>query len=162
MADLTSDQSAQCCHINDCNAIQHIQSTLEFYQHALDEQSEHSLDSLILKYFEENANTINEYHHILLQHLSTGNKSTDNKNFRLIHQIFSKSIKCDIGNCKKYMRNNRNRQRQELKNEYEKTFNLQCKSDPNALFFKEFLDSIHCYFIHSIETGMRIILDEHE
>ena len=56
------------------------------------------------------------------------------------------NVRCDIGKCSMYSRNNRERE----------TVNIECK-DKKLSMFIDILDTIHCYFIHSVDVGFRII-----
>ena len=40
------------------------------------------------------------------------------------------------------------------------TLKLEHKGDPQAVFYKQFLDSVHCFFIHAVDVGFRIQIDD--
>eukprot|EP01084_Bolivina_argentea_P000172 324_1 len=61
------------------------------------------------------------------------------------------NLQCDIKTCKIYKRNNRQRESDNI------------SSDNDVLnYIIDILDSIHCYFIHSVDTGYRILDGIHE
>ena len=164
------------CEIETCESVKHILNALKFYE-GIQRDDKIKNDEDILEYFNEHGEIVNDYHHVILQHLSTGNKTTDNNNFNIIDKIFRKSIKCDITKCMNYKRNHRNRAEEEISGitglsfedtEYaqeklmNETFKLEHEGDPIAIFYKQFLDSIHCYFIHAVDVGFRIQIDDDE
>lgn len=61
------------------------------------------------------------------------------------------NVSCDIGNCKAYARNNREGEKQ----------NIDC-NDSNVLVKIHIMDTIHYYFIHSVDIGYRIVQQPYE
>eukprot|EP01084_Bolivina_argentea_P254305 427505_1 len=93
---------------------------------------------------------VNDYHHILNVHLNEDNtpKRQNYRAFQFIYETFNNKINCNITNCCIYSRNNRQR-------ETEKLFEM--GSDSELAAYIDILDTIHCYFIHSVDVGYRII-----
>ncbi len=175
------------CPIEDCQSVINVHDALKFYQR-LSRGEKIMDDDEILTYFNKNNTIINDYHHIILQHLSTGDKHVDNKTFNTIDKMFRKSIKCDINKCMNYKRNHRHRNTESSSqsdpksegldknkenevngvDEYAQeklmnsTFKLEHTGDPMAIFYKQFLDSVHCYFIHAIDVGFRVKIDDND
>eukprot|EP01084_Bolivina_argentea_P314141 544109_1 len=156
------------CHLSDdnksvtnCPSVKQIVKTLGFYQQLTKETNSHAINDQITEHFSKHPTIINDYHHILLQHLLSDNKYQDNENFNVIHNMLSESITCDIAKCIKYQRNQRGRYKQINGDQYgeeklmNETFNL-IKQDSRCSFYKEFLDSMHCYFIHAYDIGRRV------
>ena len=167
-----SPQKSDLSFIDECQSIKNIKNALEFYDQ-LSKGEKISQDEDILQYFDQHPTIINDYHYIILHYLSTGNRQQDNKNFNIIDNILREAISCDITNCMNYKRNHRNRNKDTNKSknndkdkEYEQeqlmnaTFKLEHKGHPDAVFYKQFLDSIHCYFIHAADVGFRINIDD--
>ena len=91
---------------------------------------------------------INDYHHLLNLHLNEDNlsKNKSNQQFIQIYDLLTNdsNLKCDISKCLMYVRNNRER-------------------DNNIINVEmDILDSIHCYFLHSIDDGIRFLNDDHD
>ena len=81
---ISSDQN--CDQIETCQSVHHILDALKFHERLqIDDKIKNDDD--ILEYFNEHASIVNDYHHIMIQHLSTGNKATDNRNFNTIDKI---------------------------------------------------------------------------
>eukprot|EP01084_Bolivina_argentea_P028389 52769_1 len=143
-----------------CICVKNTISTLQFYQQLTNckKVDYHTVNEKILQHFKEHPTIVNDYHHIVLQHLSSGNKQQNNLNFRTINNLIQKSIICDISNCMKYENNQRGRNKKIKGDEYteEKLMNETFKLvNPKAIFYNQFLDTIHCYFIHAFDSGKR-------
>eukprot|EP01083_Nonionella_stella_P103065 294073_1 len=75
-------------------------------------------------------------------------KRKSNKQFELIYKQILSHLFCDITRCEIYCRNHREREVQYI----------ECDSHNQLLpMFIDLLDSIHCYFCHSVDIGYRII-----
>eukprot|EP01084_Bolivina_argentea_P015410 28836_1 len=111
-------------------------------------------DEYIIKYFEQYNHLMDDYHHILTQHLN------DNDDAQLVYAQISQSIQCDIVNCHKYRRNNRNRQ---LNNKTRQT-NTNRRESAHFMVYEEFLNTIHCYFIHELNETFKFenMYDKHD
>eukprot|EP01084_Bolivina_argentea_P031189 57731_1 len=147
--DLTQDADVCCVgkSITDCIGLQRILSLLSFYNthwNAFDEIDKYLDKSNMKKHI------INDYHHVLDKHLNEDNmsKRKSNKQFELIYKQILSHLFCDITRCEIYCRNHREREVQYI----------ECDShDPLLAMFIDLLDSIHCYFCHSVDIGYRII-----
>eukprot|EP01084_Bolivina_argentea_P160440 279389_1 len=124
------------CKIDDCAALQRILKHIKFYQ------PHKKFDDKLSKYLMKHKNAINDYHHILDVHLNID----DDMQFKLIYDkmIKDEQLRCDINKCSIYKRNNRERENEKI------------KCDENIMVYVDIMDSIHCYFLHSIDTGFRI------
>eukprot|EP01084_Bolivina_argentea_P113062 201594_1 len=131
-----------CINMEECDSLHRIKDALIFYQ-----QKKQNND--IMKYYGKYKDLVNDYHHIILQHTSTGNRNSDNENFAIIDAIIRKSIKCDIAQCKSYKRNHTIRGKQTTTGEHKEEDVM-----------KKFMDSIHCYFVHSIDVGFRMQIED--
>eukprot|EP01084_Bolivina_argentea_P160830 280033_1 len=94
---------------------------------------------------------INDHHHILEYHLNEDiiSQSECDANFSLLYDILisKNNLFCDIAKCKIYLRNNRERENDDIYNQYDKS----------VIMYGDILQFIHCYYIHSVDTGYRII-----
>eukprot|EP01084_Bolivina_argentea_P018684 34755_1 len=150
-----------CINMEECDSLHRIKDALIFYQ-------QKKQDNDIMEYYDKYKDLIDDYHHIILEHTSTGNRKRDNDNFAIIDSIIGKTIKCDIAKCKNYKRNHRNRGKQIKNTEYKeedlmnKTFKLEHPGDDNnnVIFYREFMDSVHCHFVHSIDVGFRMQIED--
>ena len=126
----------------DCGSIKRIKSLLKYYM------EHHNNFEEVSQYLQQyKIQLIKDYHHILDKHLNEERmtKMESNKQFQMIHEQMA-DIQCNIKNCEVYLRNNRQRE----------TMNIQC-NDKNLAMLIDIIDTIHCYFIHSIDVGYRII-----
>ncbi len=132
--------------ISNCVSIKRIVSLLEFYN------NNHLNYSLLNKYLHESYKfslILSDYHHILFKHLNYDNKSNIliNKQFSEIHfEIKNKNLLCNILKCSIYIRNNRQREIKTIK----------CNNKYLQIII-DIIDTIHCYFIHSVDAGLKII-----
>eukprot|EP01084_Bolivina_argentea_P090679 163346_1 len=156
--------SSQPCKLNanvtDCKCTQQIIKTLIFHQELPNDLDSYNLNNRIVAHFNQYPTIVSDYHHIILQHLSSGNKYEDNINLNIITDILSNHINCNFSKCIKYKRNLRGRYKKTKQDEYSEeklmteTFKLSMQ-DPVIMFYKELLDTMHCYFIHAFDTGRR-------
>eukprot|EP01084_Bolivina_argentea_P108512 193926_1 len=140
-------------NIVNCVALKHLISLLKFY-------SKHHCNSHeINEYFQKceyecPSYFINIYHHILDLHLNEDKifKTQTNQQFETIYKVISENnLLCNIEECTIFARNNREREKD--------TISIQGK-DECLSFFINFMDTIHCYFIHSVDTGYRIMTND--
>ena len=139
-----------CDSLENCTSMHHIIDNLKLYQ--MIETDKIDDIEFINKL---NENILDDYHHILVEHLS--NKSVDeiNEEFNNLHGMLRKEgIRCDFGKCSSIRRYHRVR---------ENIDNLEQQSlrTPDLQFFVDLMDTIHCYFIHSFDLGMRIKLNKY-
>ena len=131
--------------VMNCIALKRLISLLKIYD---DKHSKYDeIDNYLQKY---NTYLISDFHHILDMHLNEDRISAieSNNQFGIIYKQMTEmnDLSCDIENCKIYSRNNRQRE----------TMNIDCGDNKLAMFI-DIIDSIHCYFLHSIDCGYRII-----
>eukprot|EP01084_Bolivina_argentea_P253653 426185_1 len=148
----TSDQqinvtNSQCKSVKDCLSLQRVITCLQYYQkidiHSINE------DKLLL-FIQKNQDILNDYHHVLDKHLnedSLSKRQTDEQ-FEIIYDriINENDLICDITQCQVYLRHNRQREKQQIKHVN------QC-----YLTNIDLLDSMHCFFLHSVDIGFRIM-----
>eukprot|EP01084_Bolivina_argentea_P176338 305172_1 len=143
---------SQCESVTSCTAVENIKKALE-YQYKTDNKAE------IYEYCTNtNPNIIKDFHHILMRHLNHANKLKNDKNFQIIYKIMTTNIECNVSKCGGFSRNNRNKEKKSSK----MTVEQQSTNDDDNLehtYFIDLLDNIHCYFIHSFDTGFRLNAD---
>ena len=144
--------------VNDGNSIKRIIKVLQFhYQNQYNDQDEECVNALNEFLNSEDAlHLVNDYHHILDKHLNG-----DKKTAMFVHQQFEKiykqmineenDLKCGLSSCKIYQRNNRSREMEII-----------TKRNPNLSFYVDLLDTMYCYFIHSVDCGYRTISNDPE
>ena len=144
------------CDIAACSSLIRLIDALKFYKHQDSTEK-------IQTYFNENKSRImNDYHHLLNDHLNEDNvsKIKSDEEFNQIYEILiseQNDLNCDINECIMYKRNNRQR----IGNSEQK--DPDCETEEIINVSMDILDSIHCYFIHSIDNGIRRIdIDEDE
>eukprot|EP01084_Bolivina_argentea_P300658 518497_1 len=134
--------------VKDCHALIQIISMLKFYDNNYGNFDE------ISKYVHKHKTfLLRDYHHVLDKHLNEDklSKIESNRQFQIIYQMLqNNNLLCDIENCKIYQRNNRERERT----------SIEC-GDRNLSIFIDLIDTIHCYFSHSVDIGYRIIQNLH-
>ena len=131
--------------IKNCNALSRLILMLSVYH------ENHENYSKISKYVQKyKSHLISDYHHILDKHLNEDkiSKIESNNQFKMIYKEMTEinNLSCNIDNCIIYKRNNRERE----------TKNIECKDKELAMFI-DTIDTVHCYFLHSVDIGNRII-----
>eukprot|EP01084_Bolivina_argentea_P091660 164971_1 len=106
------------------------------------------MSKLLVDYMKnnKNINIINEYQHILLNHLNLKDNKLNSNNYAFINSSTTKDIQCKILNCSLYKRNSRDRDNERNKQTV----------DQNALYYIDLLDNIHTFFVHGYDTGFRV------
>ena len=92
---------------------------------------------------------------ILIEHLSNKSVHEINEEFNNLHTMLRRdNIRCDFGKCSSIRRYHRIRENiDNLEQQSLRSHNLQ--------FYIDLMDTIHCYFIHSFDLGMRIKFDKY-
>eukprot|EP01084_Bolivina_argentea_P094899 170624_1 len=134
--------------ITKCIELSRIISALRFYK------TNHNSKDKLLKYMiNYETQLISDYHHVLHKHLNEDNIKRDKsaKQFSLIYTTMMEQydLFCDVNKCQIFQRNNRQREIQDIGAKF--------SDDKNAKVFIDVLDSIHCYFVHSVDIGYRNI-----
>ena len=122
-----------------------------------EQRNKHKNSTLWITYFNDTnyKHLLNDYHHILKHHLHKKDISKSNDEFDIIYKQIIKYVKhCDVTKCQKFRRNRRIR-------EHENISILNCRNNDLCNFYTETLDSIHCYFLHSFDIGMRVKAKEY-
>ena len=134
-----------CKDVKKCEVLKNLVGVLKFYG------NKHT-ESELLQMMEENENVLNDFHHILYEHLNedTMDKYSVNENFAFIYKylVEENGLFCDVNKCGIYARYRREREREEICTENNGYY---------PKIYQDILDMIYCYFIHSINTGHRII-----
>eukprot|EP01084_Bolivina_argentea_P273454 465808_1 len=130
---------------NKSNAYSHIIDVLELYKKISNTSGNY--DEMIQKYFEDKSKFIkllDQYHNILHQCQTPGK-------YEKIYDIMIKSVgQCNLSKCNSFRRNQRLIKEEQKRNENEKNLN----------FYKDIIDTLHCFFIHSFDSGMRLKAQE--
>eukprot|EP01084_Bolivina_argentea_P164509 286022_1 len=123
-----------CYPVEECISLQRLNYLLKIYKDPKNQDPK--LNHMMKKY------VINDYHHILDFHLNEERNTRERaaNQFKRIYKVVCDIEKCDIGKCDRFNRNNRDREK-----------------DKDGDTYMDFLDSIHCYLLHSVDIGYRII-----
>lgn len=102
----------------------------------------------IFVFFSQYKDLINDYHHVLSNHLNRDHQTLEekNKSFESIHKYISEHVKCDSINNVIHIRNNRHREDDDHQN-----------NDPLLSFYVDIMDTIHCLFLHSYHYNIRAL-----
>eukprot|EP01084_Bolivina_argentea_P168724 292537_1 len=141
-----SNMESTCDHTK-CESLQRIIKILTGYKFSPDFVND------IEEFFNEHQNVIiTDYHHVINTHLNEdmmSTSSTDNAFEYIYNTLIQEDLFCDIKNCVAYRRNNRDRN-QNIEDDEQKLSSI----IPTEV---DFIDCIHCYFLHSVDTGLRIV-----
>ena len=146
------DDTSSCnsISIKQCQSLKRIKVVLSFYNKIQQNNNDrYFIEQQIFKYIKNNKynNLINDFHHILLKHLNDPDENKNWQNYHDLNESLKSVIKCNISLCGGYIRNNRNRQNDNIDiNKY----------DEKGFFYLELLDNIHVHFVHGYDSGMRI------
>eukprot|EP01084_Bolivina_argentea_P235485 396241_1 len=147
---ITNIYKSECDDILSCSSLNRLIGVLRFYK--MKQNSNTQIAEEIKTYFMKNKeNIICDYHHILNQHLNEDmySKTKCDQQFKQIYDILmNNDLKCDINKCKIYKRCHREREKYSA--DTENKINVEM----------DFLDSIHAYFIHSVDSGFRNIVNK--
>ena len=116
---------------------------LQKNQHLIDNDT----DDVLIKYFMRYKHIINDWGHIILDHLND-DQQKNKQSFRMMFDEINHEIQCDINTCSQY---NRYFQNREIKTNSKKKSELQ--------FYIHLMDNIHCYLLHSYDIGFRVKID---
>ncbi len=135
-----------CKSVEECLSLKRLINVLLIHKKGIDMNN----NDLISFIHENKREILDDYHHILYEHLNEDKTSQTecNEQFNLIYKcIFNNknNVFCDISNCCVYLRNNREREKTLV--EYE----------TDLAVYMDIVDSIHCYFIHSVDSGYKIL-----
>eukprot|EP01084_Bolivina_argentea_P265023 449099_1 len=147
----TDIKMSDCSDISTCKSLDRVSEALLFFSTIIDKSlTDENTMNLLLNYFENDGKSIlNDYGHLLCVHLDQETQEENDNIFAIIHNKCSKYINCSLDNCKHYTRNNRNRCEPNTK---------VVENNNNLLsIYTDILDTIHCYFLHSYDTGFRLI-----
>eukprot|EP01084_Bolivina_argentea_P155626 271196_1 len=132
----------QCSTIKTCPSIQLITYYLKIHHESLKQKAIEKHSGL------EAVPVLSDaFNHILSHHLGD-NKPIykTRKEYETIAQYIANSVpSCNLKNCKKHQRNNRQRESTSIQN-----------FDENGEYFIELMDTIHCFLLHSFDVGLRV------
>eukprot|EP01084_Bolivina_argentea_P269000 457044_1 len=132
-----------CESIKTCSSLHRLVNALKFYN-----SNDNKIDDLTQYIMSNKTHIINDYHHIINDHLNEDNIALidSDKHFQLVHSMImnDNALVCDIAKCNIYLRSNRQRELNRIK----------CENEHLSIYI-DFLDSIHCYFMHSVDIGYR-------
>eukprot|EP01084_Bolivina_argentea_P244299 409292_1 len=131
----------ECRSMVKCKSLSNIIDILQCYQHT--DEIEDMMDFRNL--------LVSDYHHILDVHLNNVDDLENEQNFQIIHDSVAGQVKCNITQCRQYLRNNRIRGHEEKQ-----------MTASELTFVKDLLDTIHVTFIHSFDAGFRVHNDFHK
>eukprot|EP01084_Bolivina_argentea_P092674 166709_1 len=149
-----------CSSITNCQSINMIIKYLKIYQDSKPENLRKSFHKQIIAYLQ------NSFNHILIHHLGD-EQSIDKttKEYEEIYDFMTKTNdfrKCSIEKCIKFQRNNRSRETQNIflqtKDAKHVTNNNDIDHELECLI--EFMDTLHCFFIHTFDVGFRVRTNE--
>lgn len=160
--------------INDCQSVRRLIMILDWYRTMRDIHSIYDMDKMLIEYVDHYTNLLNDYQHVLTTHLNQDRISNDT-NFMQIYNKITKYMEnqCDIKTCKQYIRmvisppksanpslEDALMENQDINNSID---TLEANDNRNTVnFYIELLDVIHCYFMHSMDLGLRFIFNENE
>eukprot|EP01084_Bolivina_argentea_P176950 306109_1 len=141
-----------CDDIQDCQSVVRIITELQYFKVYNDHENDNS--NKISRYFNihKHKQILNDYSHILMHHLN----SCEANNNEILKCIYEKimdeknNLACNICDCKMYIRNNRIRE-----NDYAINYDKETKQ------YMDLLDSIHSYFLHSLDLYNDEVIHEH-
>eukprot|EP01084_Bolivina_argentea_P273455 465809_1 len=135
-----------------CDSLQHCPSMHRITQHLQTYQLiENDIIDDIDFMMQMNEFIIDDYHHILIQHLSHKHIGHINEEFNLLNHELNKKIYCNVDKCSSIKRYHRIRE----------NIPSQIIRSPELQFYIDLMDTIHCYFIHSFHLGMRVKLNKY-
>ncbi len=132
----TNSYEIQCNTFKNCTSIDRIKTLLMIYN---DNKINFSLMDTIIENYPLQY-ILNDFIHIIRNH---------NGNLEEIYNILN--IKCNLSKCIGLKRNQRNRNN--MANDF-------CSNDLDDIFRKDIFDQIHCYLLHSFDTGYRLTKQE--
>jgi len=145
--------------ITECQSLERILGTLQFYQtHAQNEQE-------LLTYFERYKYLLNDYTHILSVHLDQ-EKEMNDMNGAVIYNKITQLVKCDVNSCPFYSRDPliaspalrslpSPSHTPSKKGAARRAWNQ--TEIERLIFYRNTLNTIHCYFLHPFHTGFRMV-----
>eukprot|EP01084_Bolivina_argentea_P228887 386471_1 len=156
-----------CSAIDDCLSVKRMGNALKFYVQIIDNNKGDDVilsDCLLLEnYLSEYTNLMNDYGHIIYEHLD---KNDNDAQFKQIYDylINEYDLKCNVNNCSKYHRNCRNMQKQRIIINHDNNDNQESICTGNDYYhlaaYIDILDTIHCNLLHSYDIGYRINKNE--
>eukprot|EP01084_Bolivina_argentea_P260472 439893_1 len=140
--------------IDECSSVQRVINMLEWYQKykTMNCEDDNIFSEFLCSLKTNHEQIVNDFHHILNNYLNedTVLKQESDDNFEYIYNeiIKRENMKCDINDCSIFARNDREREKEKTAKQRQKE---------KEMISVYFLDSIHCYFCHSVDVGYRLM-----
>eukprot|EP01084_Bolivina_argentea_P146768 256900_1 len=114
-----------CKGVQKCASLKRLLMCLHFYN-TIGDYMQDDDDNLLIEYFKQYNDLLNDYGHILSYHLNDKQDSNKiNENYLIISNQINKYLKCEnITKCKHYLNNQRNRDDDEKTNKNKQTQKL--------------------------------------
>eukprot|EP01084_Bolivina_argentea_P194371 333494_1 len=148
--ELLGMQRKQKCFLLQCNSMNRIIDILKkynlFIQNQKNSQSTQSLDSIYNANYND-THLLNDYYHLLINH-----SNEHEEIYVQINKTIYQNKQCDLFQCSLIRRNNRNRDKFAPKQYF--------SVDSHHIVRQQLIDRIHCYYLHSFDTGHKITREE--
>eukprot|EP01084_Bolivina_argentea_P003037 5667_1 len=126
--------------VNECESTMRVLECLRYYNSLTNNTSDIDRNKLI-KYCNERITLLNDIMHVITKH----NDELEAINYIIISKQDSVLTQCNLSNCSLSQRHFRDR-----RNDKSNT------DDTEFLFWRDMIDSIHCYILHLYDAGLRI------
>eukprot|EP01083_Nonionella_stella_P083293 230248_1 len=136
------------CDFRECVARKRLILSLKEYEEKYEtSEDDRSESEQMNEFMKQHQYLVSDWHHILQIHFECSQAENDS-NFNLLYENMKKHhLLCDIASCSYYIRNNQNRETLNGSDE---------EIDLKHQFMRDLLDSIHCFLVHSFDTGFRM------
>jgi len=138
-----------CSSISECDSLKRISVALKFYSAVINDNNlDDTTCSRLEDYFFNYRCLLDDYFHLLITHIDN---DPDGSQFQAINDYLQKMVpSCKVKNCKKYLRNSRDREMEEINiNDSDNKYEM-------SKHYIEIMDTIHVNFIHSYDIGFRV------
>ena len=132
-----------CDSIEQCIPFKRIIENLKIYQMI----ENNKIDDIALLQRLNNS-LLDDYHHIIIEHLCNKPISEINQSFNTLNKMLLNVINCNFNKCSSVQRYYRIREKTNRTTQQLRGIELQ--------FYIDIMDTIHNYFIHSFDLGMRV------
>eukprot|EP01083_Nonionella_stella_P185501 676571_1 len=131
-----------CDSIHQCRSLRRIISCLDFYARLVLLTDNRNRNDIINKYFADYSTLLDDYYHILSQHLNESKQIQNEMNFEIIYNECNKAcMPCKTPHVCSSM---------------DTASHAEAYNDLNVQFYMNVLHTIHMLFIHSYDAGFRV------
>eukprot|EP01084_Bolivina_argentea_P137099 241434_1 len=131
-----------CDSIHQCRSLRRIISCLDFYARVVLLTDNRNRNDIINKYFADYSTLLDDYYHILSQHLNESKQIQNEMNFEIIYNECNKAcMPCKTPHVCGSM---------------DTASHAEAYNDLNVQFYMNVLHTIHMLFIHSYDAGFRV------